>query len=496
MRLAPSWTPALALTLCACGGGVDLTVELATSSAADLDPFQVPNLTTIRVRVDGTERTDDATRALGPGERSVVFEALPGDREVRVQVEGFDSEGNLLAFGRADAVQLDGDVTASVPFRRHLAFVTHKPICDATCRTGEVCADAGEGARCVPEASGCAGCGADQVCVMERRGPTCERAYTGRSKGPGVVYALDVMTRSLVRRIALPGTDPRGRGVTSADGRAMVLTWSDQGQGFVGLLSLDDGSLRALPMPVSQDLAVLGPSGVGAAAGGGRVLIFKEDGSVLADKPAAGRALAGAVGAGGRRAVFAMSASPGVLIVDLEDPAAPLIPPGSIAGATGLGLSEDGRFAYVASAEGEVYVVDLVLGSQQQLGGSLPGAVQLAAYSERASTVVGVQNRPEDNVSRIIAYSVAGLSALDETVGALPRPEGLAAGPGGRRLVVVSVGTTTRTAGLTVLDVDQQDGLDGSTVLYPSDPEDSFPAPGGLGYQTYHPHRVGTIYGR
>ena len=133
------------------------------------------------------------------------------------------------------------------------------------------------------------------------------------------------------------------------------------------------------------------------------------------------------------------------------------------------------------------------------LGGSFSGVVENAVYSDKSLSVLAIQRNPAENISRVLSYSVLGRDGLGlaNAVGTLSEPSGIAAGPGGRRVIVVSAGTSTRSAGLTVIDTDLDLGPDGSTTRYPLDPDDTFVTPAGFTErQRYRPNKVAVLYGR
>lgn len=506
-RINASGGVLLAALIAGCGGGTaEVTVALSVASDVAFDPFRANDrLAKVRVAIDGPERHDDAFRDIGLDERAAVFAGFPSERAVDVTVSGFDRQGNLVAFGRAEGVQVDGDLSIDVPFRRSLAYVTHAPICGGGCGPDSACVDSGSGYSCHQRSTGCAACDGNQACVSLRTGPACYESYAGTSAGPGRLYVLDLVSRGLVTEIPLPGDAPRGRGISADGGRSIVVTYEDRQEGFVGLLSLSDNQWKTVELSRVQDLALVGVDNVGVAAGGGRVTLFDTtNGATIGDPVVVGgRALDGAIGLGGRRAIFIVSAPPHVVLVDLErarDGGNAVFPPGEIPGAAGVAMSEDGKVAYVTSlAQREVVSVDMESGAVVTLAGNFNGFVGAAVYSDRMRSIFALRSDPGENIAKVLGYSVAGKSGFesDTAIPTLPVPSGIAAGPGGRRLVVVSSGTSTLSAGLTVIDADIDVGAEGSTVSYPLDPDDTYVGSGGfVGRQRYSPASVAVIYGR
>lgn len=485
-----------------CGGSnVSVTVNLQVSSLADLDPYQGSGrLTQVRVTVNGPDRNDDVTSDVPLTARSTMFSDFPSDRTVAVTVEGFDNQGTLLAFGESQAVKLDGDdVTLDIPFRRALAYVTHSPICNGGCTLGNVCSNVGDGFTCLPSSDQCGACTAEQRCVAPRSGPVCGPRYTRTSRGPSQVYVLDAVTRTLLTRVTLPGTAPRARGISARAGLGMVVAYNDGADGNVGFLSADDHSWTTVKLDKPAELALMGAGSVGAVAGGGVIVLFDlATKTVISETPVGGRVLDGAVGADGTKGIFVVSASPHVVLVDFDRQT--IVPPGDVSGASGVAMTGNGRIAFVTSeTQTTVVSVDMETGAIRDLAPpGFAGLVQNAVYADSMKVVLGLQNDPEENVSRVLAYNVSTQTPYDfsTAVGTPSIPTGIAAGPKGRRVLVVSAGTTTVGAGLTVIDPDQDLLPDGSTVRYPPDPDDTFVTGGFVGQQTYHPYKIAVLYGR
>jgi len=491
-----------------CGGGTaEISVALSVAAEEAFDPFRSnERMSVVRIAVDGPERHDDAFVDLSLDARSASFSSFPAERAVDVTVSGFDRQGTLVAFGRVESVQIDEDLTIDVPFRRNLAYVTHADICGGFCGGDAACVDTGGGFSCEPKSMACnSACAAGRTCVAPRSGAACYREYTGGSQGPGRLYALDIVSRDVVGEIELPGVAPKARGISANGGDSIVVSYEDAAKGFVGMLSLSDGQWKTVELPRVQDIVLIGADNVGVAAGGGRVTLFDASTGAPIGEPhvVGGKAIDGAIGLNGRRAIFIVSAAPFVVLVDLErarDGGNPIIPPGEVPGAAGVAMSADGAIAYVtSSAQREVVSVAMETGAIATLAGSFNGLVGNAVYSDRMRSIFALQSDPVENIARVLAYSVAAKSGfeVETAVRTLPIPAGIAAGPGGRRIVVVSAGTSTLTAGLTVIDADIDEGAEGSTVSYPQDEGDTFTTPSGFtGRQRYVPSKVAVIYGR
>lgn len=500
----------LQLAFCAllagCGGGTaTVSVELSVSEVLEYDPYRSSDrLTNVRVTIDGPERHDDAVRDVPLDGRRVQFEEFPTERAVTITARGFDRAGTLIAFGRAEGVQVDDDVSVTIPFRRSVAFVTHQPICGGGCGQDSACADAGSGFRCEPIADTCTACsGEGRACVRRGAGSTCARTYERTSPAPGLIYVIDLVTRALVKRIPIPGVSPRAHGITARGGDALVVTYSDASGHHVGWMSLDREEWTSIPIERPADLAVLGRGPIGVAAGGGAVTIFDAvQKKVVLTEQIGGRVLDAAIGGEtGQRAILVTSVPPGLVLIDLEraDSPSSISSPGEVRGASGVALSEDGKFAFVTSSERrDVVTVDLQTGALATLPDGFSGPVDAAVYSDAMRSVLAIQRDDDEGIARVLAYSVLKKvgSPATSAVGTLPAPSGIAAGPGGRRLVVVSAGTSTQTAGLTVIDADLEDGFDGSTVSYPLDPDDTFVQGSVTGRQRYQPSRVAIVYGQ
>lgn len=484
----------------ACGDGkltIDATLELP--SKASLSPLDPNNrLTRILVSIDGADRLDESYVNLAPTETRATFEGYPPQRAAVVKAEGFDSIGNLVAYGRADLDIADEDASVTLQFRRTLAYVAHRAVCRGGCGEGFACVEAGAGATCAPVQAACAQCGAGESCVDLLGAVRCRRNSTRTTAGAKTLYAIDLSTRSLIEKVQIPGTDPRPAGVYPRGGDSVLVTYSDGTNGFVGVLSSSDHSWsKTIQLPRAQELAV-GVDGYryGAVAGGGLISIIDfDEGRVVKNDPLGGRVLDGVMSASTNKAVFITTG--GITLIDLSTPEnAVALSPGDVTGASGVGLTEDGEFAYITSnADRQVFELDLVTGAMapNSATGGFSAFVNAATFSERSNTVFALQ--AGDDGARVFPYDVVRKSGGPAVVGTLPIPSDIAAGPGGRRMIVVSVGTSSASSGLTIVDAEPSGDAEGSTVSYPRDPDDVF-REGTLEIrQRYQPYKVTALYG-
>jgi len=482
---------------------VNVTVELSPSTKDSLNPFSNGlDLERIRVRIDGPDRFDEAWVDLAEGEFKAEFSSFPSERTVRVEVKAFDAAGILRAYGRKKEVRLESDTVAvQIPFRRLLAYVTHASICDGRCRPEHACVDAGRGFECLALSDQCMNCGAQEACVSASRQNLCLSNYAGENRGPNIIYALDVNTRKVVERISLPGASAQAASINAHEGDFMLVPFVEDAKASLGILSQSDHSWKRIEFDRPFDLAIMGHNGLGVAAGTGQIQFFElESGRALAGniQLLAGTARQAVVGEGGRKAVILMSGRPGVLLVDFETQE--IYPPGEIEGASGLGVSEDGRLAYITSSDSNtVKVLDLRSAGLTALSGEFSGVPGQTVFTAQTSSLLSIYSDAKENIHRVIAYSVSGRRGFDAgaELTVLPNPRGIAVTPGGGRVVLVSAGTSSQSAGLTVIDPDIEAGLQGSTISYPRDTEDSYPVAGGQsGHQRYRPSRIAISYGR
>ncbi|MCK6551920.1 hypothetical protein L6R52_39165 [Myxococcota bacterium] len=458
----------LALTgLVACGSPTaKISVSLATSTSELFDPYAATSgLSKIRVSVDGPDAYDDATLDLAGAtltQRDVAFESFPAERAVDVVAQGYDEFGNLVAFGTKRAVRVDGDVSVELGFRPNLAFVAHR--------------------------------------------------QNARQQSPGsVLYVFDIASRSFLRKLSLPSAAASARGVFPRGGDALLVTWDEAGAGKLGVLSAKTGEWSVMALPFTHDLAVASPeSALGAAAGGGAVSIIDLDTqTVLKSFSIGGTALDGVITSDGRRALFALDVSPGVLVVDLSEACTATLEQGRciraldpIPGAAGVALASDGVTAFLTSrTRPSIFAYDLSKLRGYELASGFPLPTGAAAYSEQIKGVLAIQEG-DVGAPRVLTYVVPGAEGLSlgASVPTLLRPTDIAADPSGRRLFAVAAGTSTGTAGLTVLetavDPEGKVSVAGSSGYYPTDPDDTYMDGDFEARQRYQPTNVGILYGR
>ncbi|MEO1229446.1 MAG: hypothetical protein AAFZ18_11115 [Myxococcota bacterium] len=452
--MARSGALACLLLLSACGEeGRSLEVRFTTSALPRLDPFVSSGLRQVRVSVVGAETHDEILIDVDLGARGVSLDGLVSD-QVAVQIEGLDAAQSVVAFGRA-SVNLGQESQVDIPFRRNLAYVIHQPV-------------------------------------------------AGQKQPARSIYALDLASRSLVDEILLPGAIPEARGITPRGGDSMIVTWRDGPQGQVGLLSLDDHSIgNVVVLPGIQDTCVGAEGSSRAVAVGlGRISFvdFRAGSAVALDQGVGGTVIDAVISGDGRRALVSLQMPSALLLVDLERQeveAQTVLPdPG------GLALDAAGQVAFVTSRTAR-QVAAFELGNRRTnlITGFLAAPVDLAVFSEPLRAVVGVnRDRP---VGRILAFSTSSGSStpLEGAIETLEAPMSIAADGTGRRFVVVA-GSSTVSAGLTIIDTGPS-SLQGSGRLYPGDPDDTFTVSSGspdrepvLGRQRYQPRAVAVAYGR
>lgn len=451
----------------ACGGGGTrkLCAELKSGSNALFDPYAAGSgVTKVRVTMDGLGQYDEAVQDLGPADRSACIEGEFDEGGVNVRVEGFDEDGNVVAFGSANGIGADGDETVSISFRRNVAVMTNQ---------------------------------------------NNDRQAKPASK----VYVIDVVKRTLIGETTLPGTNPIGHGVSSRGGDELLVTYDDGMSGFVGALSADTGEWRSFPLMFRQELA-LGSAGrpIGLVAGGGHVSIVDLDaGTVLHDFVVGGVVRDGVVSAENSRAIVITSATPGVVLVDLSTNctngfdtdhcirALDVVPnPGGVA------LSSDGVLAFIVSSQtGAVVEMDLRTLETKTMEGNYPAGVGAACFSDEIQSILALERRT-DGAGRVHTFvvPVEHAVAADDAVQTNLNPVDLSCDPSGRRAIAVSVGTSTETAGLTVVEASfdaAQDRLNlpvGSSRLYPPDPNDTYQDGDFTLHQRYQPAHVAILNGR
>lgn len=439
-----------------CGGCGEatftVTVDLTHSTTPTLDPFEVGvGLSKVRVIIDGSGPNDDVAAEIDLSGRSVSFDNYPPVDAASIRIVGFDSRGNIVAFGRQDGVEIIQDTQVSIPFRRNLAYVTH-------------------------------------------------RANPAQDRPQSVIYQIDLATRALVGKVRLPGVSPTARTVTARGGRELLLTVEDQGRGSVVLLSAEDHSIRSIPLETTQELTLgVADSPIGVVVGGGRVTIVDLDAGTEVEAIGTrigGRVLDGVISLDGRRAIVVLDVAPGLLNIDLVNQTfgtLNVLPePGGVA------LGPDGRVAYVTSRTApEVAAVDLNNGRASVLRGFVRGVGE-AVYADELDAVLALDVVGSSGSGRVLGFVPLADAALglENSVKTLNFPTGIAADGSGRRAVVVAAGTSTETAGLTVIESTASTLPQGASALYPTDPDDRFfDGPVDFG-QRYQPSDVAVVYGR
>ena len=471
------WAAAAVATVTVAGSGcsddgtVTVAVELTTSTRPGLDPFAADvGLEAIQIIVEGAGRGEEAIASVAPGERQAVISGLPLDGDevtLNVRAEGLDAQGNLVAFGRAPEVIAAGDVEVGFPLRRNLAYVTHQ---------------------------------------INQRQMTPEQ----------FVYVLDLGTRAIVEKVRIQGTAPIGTWVTARGGDALLVTYRDQGLGYLGILSAADHSWRRIELPVAQRVA-LGVEGVanGVVGGGGKfTFVDLDEGTVTGQFPpgdqlVGGTVIDGVIAGDGRTALFVLGgvAQGSVAFVDLE--AQTVEPLDVILQPSGVALSPDGRLAFVTSGvEAAVAAVDLRSGRVDRSNG-FARPVGRAAYSENMQAVLALDADPSArrvlallpraNCPEDVNQQCGQALPLSDATETTELPVDLAADGAGRQLLVIGTGSSTAGAGLTLIETfaGVRQLPVGARTLYPGDPDDTFRQGRDLiGRERYQPSSVAIIYGR
>ena len=450
-----------------CGdSSLQVAVELTTASRADLNPFTPSlGLEVVQVVVSGTERGEEAIVSLGPNDRTVSLSEYPAEdgANLSIRAEGLDAQGNLIAFGRAPAVDSDGDVSVQFPLRRNLAYVTHLP-------------------------------------------------NAGQRNPEQYVYVLELATRSLVEKIRIDGVAPRGDRITARGGESLLVTYRDQGQGYLGILSADDHTWRRVELPAAQTVAV-GVEGkpIGVVVGDGRVTFVDLDAGVVVEefpRVVGGTVRDGVISGDGSAALFILNADRGnVIFVNIEQRT--VEPLDVVRDPAGVALSADGRVAFVASGiDAVVAEVDLRNGRVAQSNG-FARPVGRAAFSENMQAVLALDADPtarrvlallpRANCPQDVMLQCGQALPVSDATPTTESPVDLAADGVGRQVLVIGAGSSTAAAGLTLIETFA--GIRqlpiGARSLYPGDPDDTFIEGRNLvGRQRYQPRSVAIIYGR
>ncbi len=445
-------TSVCVLGACAGEGTEVLTVRLTHASLSELDPYAPEvGMSKIRVVFDGIEANDEILRDLDPEVSSVTLEGVIAGAGANIEVFGYDAGGNIVAFGRTEDIDVAAQSEVNVALRRNLAYVIH-------------------------------------------------RANDNQDHPESVVYQIDLVSRGLVGKLRLPGTNPLARSITAYGGEAMLVTVSDGGQGSLLKISAADHSVTSLALPAAQQLALGAPKvGTGVVIGGGIVTFVDLDQmTVLEQYPGrvGGRVLDGLISGDGRRAIVLVDVTPGILDIDLQNrtvAALSVVPdPG------GVTLGRDGRVAYVTSLSSrKVAAIDLKNGRVTELGGFIKG-VGKAAYVRELDALLGIDVSGSNRSGRVLGFfpTIDRAMSIADGVKTLDDPRAIAAAGSGRRVIVVAAGTSTQTAGLTVIEATATRLPQGASALYPVDPDDRFfDGPIELG-QRYQPVDVAVVYGR
>lgn len=436
--------------LLACSSKAVVTVNLETSSVDGLDPYApAVGLAKVRLSLDGPNQLDDTAVELDLDTRVAKFEGFVDNTTARLRIEGFDDAGNIVAFGGIDELDVTGEVERTVPFRRNLAYVAHFP----------------SDAQQSPQSH---------------------------------IYLLDLSSRTLVSKIKLPGTAPVALGVSARGGRSILVPYADSGLGFLGVLDASTNTWESVPLMRAQQLALASPdSDVAIVAGGGVIAFVNLVDRTIEETPLRGNVLDGAISSSGDRALFVLDTS--LVEVDVPNRSVRALDVGGTPSGLAVGLG--GRVAYVTSSDsGQVVAIDLQNGRTNIQGpGTFARPVQQATYSEIMQAVLGLHVTESSKRGRVLSFVVPsgeGLS-FDRGPDALVDPTGIATGAGGRRLIVVSAGTSSASAGLTVIDTFSDRSPIGSKGLYPVDPDDSRVSSTGIIIrERYRPRAVAVIYGR
>lgn len=433
------------------GGGETLTVRLTHASLAELDPYALAvGMSKVRVVLDGTEANDEIIRDLDAAADTATFEGV-GAGATRVEVFGYDAGGNIVAFGRKEGIDASAEEEVSVALRRNLAYVIHQ-------------------------------------------------ANEGQDHPEGIVYQIDLVSRGLVGKFRLPGTAPIARSISSYGGDAMLVTVSDQGQGALLKVSAVDHSVTSLTLPAPQELALGAPkAGTGVVIGGGAVtFVDLEQMAVLQEFPGrvGGRVLDGLISGDGKRAIVLVDVTPGILDIDLQRQTVAAL--SVVADPGGVTLGGDGRVAYVTSLTSrKVAAIDLENGRVTELTGFIKG-VGKAAYVRELDALLGIDVNGSNRSGRVLGFfpRIDQALSIADGVKTLDDPRAIAAAGSGRRVIVVAAGTSTQSAGLTVIEATATRLPQGASALYPVDPDDRFfNGPIELG-QRYQPLDVAVVYGR
>jgi hypothetical protein len=454
MRWPGSCPWLFALALGACEPGSDIRIELERPDAESLDPYAPEaGVAKVRLVVRGDQRGEEAVVDAAPGSDVLEVRAFPAER-VGVEVFGFDEVGNVRAYGRLPRRAADGGLRARVPFRRNLAYFVHAP-------------------------------------------------NPGQNAPEGVIYVVDVVTRTLVDRVRLAGSAPRATSISARGGRSMLVTVTEGFDARLVELSTFDHTMTSIDLDARPDV-VLGieATDLAVAIGGSRVAFVdleagrQLDGSI----DVGGRVLDAALAPSGARALAAVDVfPPGLLEIDVDR--REVRGENIIANPGGIALDRRTSVAYVVSTESRAIVgYDLETGRSSPLE-SAPGLVASmgspsgrAVFSDHMSGFFAVRDPRDGSQPQIYPFSVLGRAGTSRGIPTFFDVRGIAADGPGRRVVVAGAGTSTRTAGITVIDTELDELEPAFTnTLYPLDPDDTS---GPFGQrQRYQPAGVAVVYG-
>ncbi|MFO0728030.1 MAG: hypothetical protein U1E65_29890 [Myxococcota bacterium] len=504
-RLYPlAWACALGLGACSSDRvTVHATIDLPT--AEKLNPM--PNLVRMRAELDGSENADDVAHELDLSAREVSFPDYPGSRTYKLTLKGYDESDNLVAYGEVRGELKTSSVDVKLPFRRLLGYVTHRAPCDAGCGNDQVCASPLKGPfECVPKGADCDACGAGTACVqLTATATACASAWGTRvSKAPGVVYVVDVGTRSRLDTLTLPGNHPRGLGVFARGGDGVWIVYKDDAATKATFLSSSDHTFGpSIDLPFAHEIVVASPSQRYAVAAGGGAISFidQENNTILRSVQVGGSVYDVALGGENQRdALFVTSAGLLEVPLDLAETTEGANP-GDISRPAGVAVDDNGRIAYVSSgASGAVLEIDLFVGTAirsddpNHPGGPVlyfPGPA--GAMTLAGGLLVAMEGGAKPQ--HVVSFQVNGAGATAGNIGVLPNPSDIVAAPGGSGILLVSAGTSSASAGLTIIDATVPPTA--STVTYFRDPTDMYRDPSGPMFpERYQPRRLGILYGQ
>jgi hypothetical protein len=447
-----------------CSSSTKIGVTLESGTCALFDAYAADAaMTKVRITADGLGQYDDVVVDLEPSVKSAEIEGAFDEGAVAVRVEGFNLDGNVVAYGVASVDISEGDQNIAIKLRRNVAISTHADL-------------------------------------------------DGQDDPAGKIYAIDVVRRTLLGTLRLPGTSPRAQRISSRGGDSMLIVYEDAGAGFVAEMSADTCEMRTIPLTGRQDLALAIPGRPIGVVGGGGSLSFVDfdQGRVLADLDIGGSVRDGAISADGSRAVFVVDVAPGVVLVNLTENCTSSFMPSScrvaldvVSEPGGVAISPDGLFAFVASSNnGAVARIDLSRNTSVPLK-TFPTGVFQIAYSAEIPALLGVQRSP-DGTGRVHTYVLANDKSTfaEDGIQTYLNPVDISADPTGRRAIVVSIGTSTASSGLTVIEsafnavAGSLRAPIGSSRLYPPDPDDTYGDGDFLLHQRYRPTSVAVINGR